>query len=185
MKMPDLNWRFHRFDSLDTHALFDLMKLRVDVFVVEQACAYPELDAHDKAPNTLHLLGYENEALIAYARAMPPVTQQCCLTEQPDETGVSGVSGVSGGDDRPSVQIGRVVVAKEHRGRGLAQSLMQQLIEYVQSNYPQHDQVLAAQTSVQTLYSALGFQPFSDIYLEDGIAHIDMRRSFAPLLIKC
>ncbi len=170
MTTHNLSWRFHQFETLGTHALFELMKLRVDVFVVEQACAYPELDAHDKASDTLHLLGYENEALIAYARAMPPIALN---------------SGVTGVDDKPSVHIGRVVVEKEHRGRGIAQSMMQQLIERIQSTYPELDQVLAAQTTVQAFYVALGFTPISDVYMEDGIAHIDMRRHFAPLIIHC
>ena len=168
MKRNDLNWRFHRFETLDTPALFELMKLRVDVFVVEQACAYAELDTNDRATNTLHLLGYENGVLVAYARAMPPASQH---------------SGVTDEDDRPSVHIGRVVVAKEHRGRGIAHCLMQQLIERIQSTYPELDQVLAAQTTVQAFYDAMGFTPISDVYMEDGIAHIDMRRVFAPLII--
>lgn len=170
MTQIEPNWQFHRFETLDTHALFELIKLRVDVFVVEQACAYPELDEHDKAYNTLHLLGYENDAVIAYARAMPPASQH---------------SSVTGTDDEPSVRIGRVVVAKDRRGCGIAQSLMQQLIEQIQSIYPELDQVLAAQTSVQAFYAVLGFIPISDVYMEDGIAHIDMRRRFSPLIIHC
>ena len=165
---PD--WQFHQFETLDTIALFELLKLRVDVFVVEQACAYPELDEHDKAPKTLHLLGYEDKQLIAYARAMPPEPQRPNFTDNADP---------------PAVRIGRVVVVKEHRGNGIAQLLMQQLIVRIQTTYPGFDQVLAAQTSVQVFYAALGFAPISDVYTEDGIAHIDMRRTFAPLIIRC
>ena len=170
MNIPDLNWQFHQFKTLDTYALFDLMKLRVDVFVVEQACAYPELDALDTASDTMHLLGYKNHALIAYARAIPPVCQHSCVNDV---------------HNRQSVRIGRVVVAREHRAHGIARSMMHQLIERIQSAYPELDQTLAAQTTVQALYAAMGFTTISDVYLEDGIAHIDMRRNFAPLITRC
>ena len=159
MTKPSLNWEFHHFHSLSTEQLFQLMKLRTDVFVVEQQCAYPELDLHDNHPQTLHLLG-SLEALIAYARAMP-LTE----TTQTEEQSV--------------VRIGRVVVAKSHRGTGVAQSLMHQMISKLEASFPNHDQVLSAQEPIIDFYQALGFVVESDAYLEDGIPHIDMRRSLA------
>lgn len=174
MRSTEPDWQFHRFETLNTLSLFELLKLRVNVFVVEQECAYPELDEHDKAPYTLHLLGYENKQegkqLIAYARAMPPASLAASVTEQADTA---------------AVRIGRVVVEKKHRGSGVAQRLMQRLIERLQSDYSGRDQELAAQTSVQGFYAAMGFVPISDVYTEDGIEHIDMRRTFAPLVIRC
>lgn len=155
-----VKWVFHTFDSLDTATLFNCLKLRVDVFVVEQACAYPELDNHDTAPDTLHLLGFAGTELAAYARAMP------------------GKAHHTSGDDTDgkSVTIGRVVVAPAHRGTGVAQSLMRTLINRLDTDYPHHHQRLAAQEAVACFYDQLGFSRVSEVYLEDGIAHVDMVR---------
>ncbi len=148
-------WQFHTFSSLSTNALFTLLKLRVDVFVVEQACAYPELDHFDTQNNTLHVLGYQQDQLVAYARAIP-----ACYPE------FAAV-----------VRIGRVVVAEKHRGKAIGSTLMQQVINRLDSDYPGHDQALAAQVAVQDFYASHGFTAESAQYLEDGIAHIDMRRA--------
>lgn len=150
-----MNWQFHSFGSLDTSSLFALMKLRVDVFVVEQACAYAELDCHDTNASTLHLLGYDDQRLVAYARAMPFFGD----TELSD-----------------FVRIGRVVVASTHRRQGIATCLMEQMLQRLDNDYPVHDQVLASQCNVQDFYRSMGFSTESPVYLEDGIAHIDMRR---------
>ena len=144
-----MRWEFHTFDSLDKRALFTLIKLRVDVFVVEQACAYPELDAADCANTTIHLLGYQQNTLAAYARAMPGQT---------------------------SIKIGRVVVAAEFRRQGLATTLMQKLLSQLEQTHSSIEQSLAAQVAVQEFYESLGFNPVSEPYLEDGIKHIDMLR---------
>lgn len=144
-----MDWQFTAFDDLDTARLFALMKLRVDVFVVEQACAYPELDDHDTASSTRHLLGIEQGTLAAYARAMPHTDH---------------------------IHIGRVVVAPAFRSRGLGRTLMQTMMAHWHTRLPERDLFLAAQTTVQDFYQSLGFLPISDSYLEDGIAHVNMRR---------
>ncbi|MFT4727629.1 MAG: ElaA protein [Granulosicoccus sp.] len=153
-----MNWEFHTFQTLDTHRLFELMKLRTDVFVVEQQCAYPELDTFDNLPNTIHLLGFDNHTLWAYARAMPIATS-------------------SNSNTIAAVKIGRVVVIKSHRGAGLANQLMKRLMKHLDENYPGKDQVLSAQAPIVTFYERLGFTTESDVYLEDGIPHVDMRRN--------
>jgi len=150
-----MNWEFHHFDTLSAPALYSLMRLRVDVFVVEQNCAYPELDDDDTQHDTLHLLGEENDVVTAYARAMP--RQQTNLLEA-------------------YVKIGRVVVAKQHRGTGIAQTMMRQLIARLDLSHPGQDQVLSAQVPVVAFYEYFGFVTESKAYLEDGILHIDMRR---------
>ncbi|MFK8074989.1 MAG: GNAT family N-acetyltransferase [Granulosicoccus sp.] len=156
MTNDPVNWEFHRFQTLNTDQLFQVMRLRTDVFVVEQQCAYPELDSHDNHPDTIHLLGSTHE-LVAYARAMPS-----------SETTDAGAKSV--------VRIGRVVVAKPHRGTGLANLLMQQMMSKLESDFPQSEQVLSAQEPIIDFYRDLGFVAESDVYLEDGIPHIDMRR---------
>lgn len=166
-KVKPLRWEFHHFGSLDTTALFALMKLRVDVFVVEQACAYPELDDADTAPETIHLLGHAGAELAAYARAMPGGKHAPASQLTPSGTVPTTV---------PPIRIGRVVIARPWRGQGLATALMQELMSHLQLNFPGRDHCLAAQASVQALYAALGFVPVSEVYLEDGIPHVDMVR---------
>ena len=117
--------------------------------MVEQACAYPELDAADCDNTTIHLLGYQQNTLAAYARAMPGQT---------------------------SIKIGRVVVAAEFRRQGLATTLMQKLLSQLEQTHSSIEQSLAAQVAVQEFYESLGFNPVSEPYLEDGIKHIDMLR---------
>jgi ElaA protein len=158
-----MNWEFHTFQTLDTHRLFAMMKLRTDVFVVEQQCAYPELDAYDNLINTIHLLGFDNHTLTAYARAMPIATS-------------------SDSDTIAAVKIGRVVVIKSHRGAGLADQLMKLLMKQLDESYPGKDQVLSAQAPIVTFYERLGFSTESDVYLEDGIPHVDMRRNSTAAL---
>lgn len=162
-----VRWEFHHFESLDTAALFALMKLRVDVFVVEQACAYQELDDADTAPETIHLLGFAGAELAAYARAMPVDTH----APEPGPTASAATP-----PTLPPIRIGRVVIARPWRGKGLATALMQQLMSHLQEHFPGRDHCLAAQQSVLSLYAALGFVTVSDVYLEDGIAHVDMMR---------
>ncbi len=157
-----MNYVFHKFATLDPTTLFAFLKLRVDVFVVEQNCAYAELDEHDTAPDTLHLLCYIEGQLAAYARAMPAVEHDENITRV---------------RKKPMVKIGRVVVAKNHRGTGVAQTLMITLLERLSTDYPDQQQILAAQDAVAYFYADLGFTRISEIYLEDGIPHVDMLRT--------
>lgn len=155
-----MKYVFHTFATLDPATLFAFLKLRVDVFVVEQNCAYPELDKHDTAPDTLHLLCYIDNQLAAYARAMPGV-------EHDNNAKIR---------KNPMVKIGRVVVARNYRGKGVAQTLMTTLLNRLATDYPEQQQVLAAQDAVACFYAELGFKRISEIYLEDGIPHVDMLR---------
>jgi ElaA protein len=168
-----MKWEFHTFQTLDTRRLFEFMKLRTDVFVVEQQCAYPELDSFDNRDDTIHLLGFDQQTLAAYARAMP--------ISEPAEANYSDVVHDNGNanDKRniTAVKIGRVVVIKSHRGTGLAEQLMNSLLSQLEKTYPGKDHILSAQVPIVSFYEALGFKTESAPYLEDGIPHIDMRRS--------
>ncbi|MFK7889405.1 MAG: GNAT family N-acetyltransferase [Granulosicoccus sp.] len=150
---------FASFRQLDVDTLYALIKMRVDVFVVEQACAYPELDGLDLGPGTWHVLGYDNDKLIAYARILnlhqDGYLPHANITEP--------------------IRIGRVLVEKRFRSRGYATSLLQSAIDYIRSKQPERSIELAAQVEVCKLYEALGFHSISDHYLEDGILHVDMR----------
>jgi len=144
---------------------YTLAKLRVDVFVVEQKCVYPEFDGYDTLPSTVHVQAVNlTDKLTAYARLLCKEYNQ----EDVDE----GFSG-------KTVQIGRVVVAPQNRGAGVARELMEKIIEMLQKQNVSAIE-LSAQTYVVPFYESLGFSVQSDVYLEDGIAHQDMLFTQGP-----
>jgi len=136
-----------RFAELSTTELYDLLRLRCDVFVVEQACAYPELDGRDTEPGTVHhwVTGADGGPIAAYLRV---------LTE-PDG----------------SVRIGRVATAPAARGRGLAARLVRHVGDV--ATVPV---VLDAQSYLVAWYEQLGYEVAGPEFVEDGIPHVPMRR---------
>jgi ElaA protein len=136
------------FTALDTQTLFTIMRGRVDVFVVEQMCPYPELDEQDIAASTLHLYSVQNNKLLTYAR---------CYEKNSEYSA-----------------IGRVLVNKSERGKGLALNLLNTAIACCKSQWPERDIYIGAQTYLVNFYRTLGFEPVNAEYLEDGIAHQDM-----------
>ncbi|AVQ05820.1 TPA: GNAT family N-acetyltransferase [Xanthomonas vasicola pv. zeae] len=159
--IPSLHWQHLRFAQLSTTQLYALLRLRTDVFVVEQQCAYPELDGKDTDPAVLHVLGNaDNGELAAYLRVLPP-----------------GLS-----YSEPS--IGRVVIAAAHRGTGLAHALLREGIRLVQTQWPGSAIQLGAQAHLQAFYAAHGFAPASEQYLEDDIPHLDMLRPAGAALLE-
>jgi ElaA protein len=128
--------------------LYDLLKLRVDVFVVEQECPYPELDGRDLEPTTRHLwLAGDDGRVLACLR----------LLEEP-----SG-----------EFRIGRVCTAADARGNGLSGRLMAAAVAEIGSA----PSVLDAQTAVAGFYAGFGYVAEESEFLEDGIAHITMKRA--------
>lgn len=138
-------WQCRTFEQLSTPELFEIYKTRVDIFVVEQHCAYPEIDDNDLI--ALHLFAKNSQKLTAYCRIIPK------------ENGIA---------------IGRVFVTKEHRGTGLARKLMPKALEICQQHWQNQPIYVQAQAHLQGFYQSLGFQPISEIYLEDSIPHVDM-----------
>ena len=134
------------FKELTLHELYSFLKLRVDIFVVEQNCPYPELDGADE--KAVHIYIKEDDAVIAYLRIIP------------SKTGTA--------------RIGRVVTKIEHRGKGLSSQLMKRAMEYIREHYPEDTMILSAQEHLQDYYGSFGFKPVSEVYLEDGIPHVDM-----------
>lgn len=144
-----MTWKTYQFDELPARDLYDVLKLRVDVFVVEQNCPYPELDNLDQ--QSLHLLYSENGIILAYARLVP-----------------GGIK-----YDLPS--IGRVIVREEARGRGLAKQLLERSIDYILTEWQVQSIQLQGQVYLQEFYESFGFRTTSDSYDEDGIPHVDMK----------
>lgn len=155
--MTDVQWTIRPFCGLSTNELYDLLKLRVDVFVVEQNCPYPELDNKDRHPDTRHLTARDHSGLlVACARILPP---GLCFR-------------------RPA--IGRVAVVKNSRGRGLCHVLMNKALAYIRDTWPGLGVMISAQVYLAAFYESLGFEAVSAPYLEDGIAHVDMIRKDRP-----
>ena len=147
-----LNWVLLPFSQLTNQQLYEMLRLRVDVFVVEQTCPYPELDGKDTIEGVQHLLGYQDEQLVACTRLLP-----------------SGVS-------FESVSIGRVATKLSARKQGLGHQLLQQALTHCQILWPDQSIEIGAQKHLVDFYTQHGFEVSSDVYLEDGILHVNMRR---------
>ncbi|GAB3761923.1 ElaA protein [Nocardioides ginsengisegetis] len=133
------------FAALDARTAYDVWRLRQAVFVVEQACPYPDLDGRDVEPGTRHvLLRDSGDALLGYARVL---------------------------DDASTWRIGRVVLTPEARGRGLADLVMGTALQVC----PDRDVVLDAQVPLAGWYAGFGFVADGAEFLEDGIPHVPMR----------
>ncbi|MGB0938286.1 MAG: GNAT family N-acetyltransferase [Colwellia sp.] len=135
--------------------MYDLLKLRIDVFVVEQTCYYPDLDSEkdtlDRHKDTVHLLGYQNGCLVAYSRILAK------------------------GQSYPEyVSIGRVVTSDKARGQGLGHELIIKGLEVCQQNFSGDKVKISAQEHLKGYYEQHGFEQVSPMYLEDDIPHIAM-----------
>ena len=133
------------FGDLDARTAYDVWRLRQDVFIVEQACPYPDLDGRDLEPGTRHIVLRDVGDLLGCARVL---------------------------DDREAWRIGRVVLAPAARGRGLADGLMEAALRVCRGR----DIVLDAQSPLAGWYATFGFSVTGPEFLEDGIAHLPMRR---------
>ncbi len=142
-------WITFSFAELTTQQLYEVMRLRQQVFVVEQECAYLDLDNLD--PQATHMLYRQEEQLSAYQRCLPP------------------------GLSYPESSIGRIVVNPAARGQQLGRALVQRGIDFNLETWPQHDIVIHAQAHLQPFYGSMGFVGEGDEHLEDGILHRHMR----------
>lgn len=153
-------WQVKHFDELSLDQLYDLLKLRIDVFVVEQTCYYPDLDSEpnqlDRHPDTLHVLGYQNNKLIAYLRILP-----------------------KGQSYDNYISIGRVVIAKQARRSGLGHQLMCEALNLCQQYFSNQSIKISAQEHLINYYQQHGFEQVSDMYLEDNIPHVAMIKNIA------
>ena len=143
-----ISWECKPFDELSPAQLYALIRLRNEVFVVEQNCVFQDADNKDQF--CWHLLGWKDAELAAYARLVP-----------------AGVS-----YEEPS--IGRVVTAITARRSGSGRLLMQQAIERCRSLFGERPIRIGAQLYLKEFYSSFGFVPTGGIYPEDGIPHLHM-----------
>lgn len=146
-----ISWQLATFTELSTSQLHDLIQLRINIFVVEQTCPYPELDGKDCMEGVHHLMGFENNQLIACARLLP-----------------AGIS-------YDNVSIGRVATKESARGHGLGHQLIELALIQCEYLWPGEAIDIGAQQHLEMFYQKHGFHSISDMYLEDDIPHIDMR----------
>ncbi|MFT6220895.1 MAG: ElaA protein [Candidatus Endobugula sp.] len=152
-----ISWKCQTFDELSATSLFELYRLRQQVFVIEQQCIYEDIDATDKT--ALHVLGWNDGAdapstlcatLRAYLRIMDLQ------------------------DNAQTVSIGRVVIAMESRRAGIGTQLMRTALGYIDGIAPKATITLSAQHHLSNFYHTLGFVVASAPYDEDGIPHVHM-----------
>ena len=158
------DWRFARFEDLSPREIHDVYQLRAAVFVVEQECAFQDLDGAD--PESWHLLGYQGAPspsgegrdegpLLAYARLVPPGVKY----------------------EEPS--IGRIITAQSVRRTGLGRTLVRESLARAGELWPGCAIRIGAQQRLERFYQEFGFVTASAPYDEDGIPHVEMLRPAA------
>ena len=145
--MP-IKWKIKSFDALSVHELYDLLRLRSEIFVVEQNCVYLDLDGKDKV--ALHLIGEFEGKIVAHARLF--------------EAGISF----------DNASIGRVTVYPNYRTRKWGHELMQQAIAGVLKYFGESKITIGAQLYLKKFYESHGFVQTSEMYMADNIPHIEM-----------
>ncbi|WP_130806356.1 GNAT family N-acetyltransferase [Senegalia massiliensis] len=143
-----MEWSIKTYDELTKDELYEILKKRIDVFVVEQNCPYDEIDNRDK--DSYHIFFKKDKDIIAYLRVLEP--------------------GISFED----VSIGRVLVDKNQRGNGLAIEMMDKAIDFIINNLRYDIIRISAQEYLISFYENLGFKKVSNVYLEDDIPHVEM-----------
>ncbi len=139
------------FQDLTPEELYNILKLRSEVFVVEQNCAYQDLDGKDR--KALHVIGTKEMRIVAYTRIFKP------------------------GDSMAQASIGRVVVKKTERKFGYGLDIMKASICLIRQHFKENSIQLSAQFYLKKFYNSLGFNEKGDVYFEDGIPHILMEKN--------
>ena len=144
-----ISWKTKNFDELSTQELYQILRLRSEVFVVEQNCVYQDIDNKDQ--KALHLFGIVEGEIIAYSRLFKP------------------------GDYFEFSSIGRVVVAEKHRDKNFGHELIDQSILEINRRFNVQNITISAQLYLKKFYESHGFVATSETYLEDDIPHIEMK----------
>ncbi|SIS38532.1 ElaA protein [Zobellia uliginosa] len=138
------------FEELTTTELYELLKIRSEIFVVEQDCVYLDIDGKDQ--KALHVIGKRNNDIVAYTRIF------------------------KGGDYFEEASIGRVVVKASERKYGYGKEIVKASIHAIEYHFKERRIKVSAQLYLERFYHTLGFNQIGDGYLEDGIPHIAMIR---------
>ena len=148
--MIDIDWKIKTFSELTTVELYEIIKARVNVFVVEQDCPYPDLDDCDQ--KAIHLWAEKEGEVLAY----------CRIFDQ--------------GIKYPETSIGRVVTTENGRGKGLGKQLISYAIDIIENRLRTSAVRISAQDYLLKFYSDFGFRDTGKKYLEDNIPHTEMLR---------
>jgi ElaA protein len=143
-----ISFEVYNFLELNTVQLYQLLKLRAEVFVVEQKCAFQDLDGVDY--ECIHILGYDDGELFGYSRIVAP---EALYKE---------------------ASIGRVVVSQKHRANGYGKELFKYANELCLTRHAGHSIKLMAQLYLKAFYESFGYKQISEPFLEDDILHIYM-----------
>ena len=146
-----IQWKIISFDNLTVHELYDLLRLRSEIFVVEQNCVYLDLDGKDKV--ALHLFGEFESKIVAHARLF------------------------KAGITFENASIGRVTVDANYRDRKWGHDLMREAIAGIKYHFGESQITIGAQLYLKKFYENHGFIQTSEMYLEDDIPHIEMIKS--------
>jgi ElaA protein len=143
-----INWQLKPFNQLSATELYQVLRLRSEVFVVEQNCVFLDMDNKDQA--CWHLLGWKSHLLAASSRLVPP------------------------GIAYDEMSIGRVVSSPQARGEGIGRQLMVESIVQCYKLFGENNIRIGAQLYLENFYKSLGFKTDGEIYIEDGIPHVEM-----------
>ena len=149
--MEKAKWQIKRFNELSLQELYSLLQLRSEVFVVEQNCVYQDIDGKDE--KALHLIGEIEGKIVAYARLFKP------------------------NDYFENASIGRVITKEEVRNLKLGHQLMLNAIAGIKNFFNEEKITISAQLYLKKFYESHGFIQTSEMYLEDDIPHIEMKRN--------
>ena len=150
--MTKIDWCWKHFSHLSSHDLYEVLRLRAEVFVVEQKCVYQDLDGLDL--EGWHLLGWtiEDRKLAAYLRVTTP------------------------GSRYAEYSLGRVVTSPSSRRQGLGKEMTQVVLSRIEEEFGNVPMRISAQAYLEKFYSDFGFSRVSEPYQEDGIPHVEMFR---------
>lgn len=162
--VADVRVQWATFAELTPSTLYALLRLRADVFVVEQQCAFADLDGLDA--QAWHLLLWREDTLAGYARMFPP--------PEPDTAARGGAP--SSTRSAGQVSVGRIVTPQALRGEGLGHRLMEELLRRAARHFPAAPVRMGAQSRLQNFYAGYGFVVAGSAFLEDGIVHVPMLR---------
>lgn len=143
-------WKIKSFEEITTSELYEIVKARVDVFVVEQDCPYPDLDGYDQ--KAIHIWAEEDQNVLAYCRIF------------------------NKGIKYPETSIGRVLTTEKARGKSLGKQLIQYAVETIENRFHTSEVRISAQDYLLRFYSGFGFEDTGKKYLEDNIPHTEMFR---------
>jgi len=144
----NMNWHLKRFDELTTTELYEILRARAEVFVVEQTCIYQDCDRKDQ--KSWHLYSEENGEVITYMRII--------------EKGVS----------YPEISMGRLLTRESYRKSGLSRQTIQRGLDFVVNTLGETKIRVSGQLYMKAFYESMGFRTTSEVYLEDEIEHVEM-----------